>query len=532
MCKQPINILNPKLKAAHSNFNIAADPLYLTIPCGKCAECQIRKQQDWITRLAYEYQYTLSVGGYALFETFTYAEENVPRLHGLMCFNRDHYTDFANKLRTYLVRHYEHMFKKNTMTDDLFNMPYLYSYDYSNDKKYIDSEGELWEFSIIANKNQPTRPEYYPAGKIKIFFVSEYGGEYKRPHHHAIIFVQYKIRPVTMCYYIKKAWIYGFTGAGDANSKIVNSMRRIAYCAKYVCKDIEWAQALTKQKNSTFLKYIQTKWQQIYDEPFNQEEFNNMSCDVVKKVLKEIGMEKAIPFIRTSRHLGEYGIQLITNEMLRKGQMVRPDTNKGQQVVSIPDYLARKMLYDYDKNIKYWQLNEHGKVIKAAQQEARMENIITSIENVFTYWISNLDTINPEYYKKMYSDIKKNKRTWGKLIEFIYERNKIISDDIVRWIQNGDMNEMIQQEKKAIMDTIYVTKNSAHVPITWILEEHMKKKILTVTQYLDEKKIKDERFKEIMTVYDYCIQRIRDTRNAYKQAQLEAEHFVKLKYKT
>lgn len=143
--------MNPKLRALHSNFNIASDALYLNVACGKCAECQIRKQQDWITRLAYEYRWTLDHGGYALFETFTYREEEVPRLHGMMVFNKDHFKEFMKELRVRLVRHYEKMFEKEQYTDDLFNYPYLYDYTYEDCNEDIDEDG-LWTFNVAINK--------------------------------------------------------------------------------------------------------------------------------------------------------------------------------------------------------------------------------------------------------------------------------------------------------------------------------------------------------------------------------------------
>lgn len=506
--------------------------MFLNVPCGECQECQNQKQQEYLTRLAYEYEYCKAIGGYVLFETLTYNEENVPRLHGLMCFNKEHYTSFANKLRTYLVRHYEKQFYKNLIVDgnnaDTYFYPYLYSTEYEEIETDIDSEDEMWMMTIKV-KNQPTKPEYCPIGKIKIFFVSEYGGEYGRPHYHMIIFVEYKISPVAMCYYIRKAWIYGFVDARKPEEKICNSMKSIAYVAKYVCKDIEWTRILINQKNSKFRKYLEIKWRQIYGEELDERLFKTMPCKVVKKILKEIDMDSACPFIKVSRHLGEYGLTKINNEALKQNSCVIMDSKRGTAVVPIPMYLRRKKMYDYDKKIKYWQLNDTGKLIKALQQETQYDNVITELEDTFTEYIK-ITGLNQAYFQKMYADIKRNKHTWQKLVNCIYMRDKIITKEIIEWI-NNEPKKMLFEYSKEICDTLYITKYNHNTPFDWVLKAHLKKKILTVDEFLRENGIKDERFKEIMIVYDDCQAKIKEYHEAFLIRKAEAEHKVKqLKY--
>lgn len=527
MCTQPIKIINPKLKAKHSNWDPKADPLFLKIACGKCQDCQNKKQQDYITRLAYEFEYTKATGGYVLFETFTYNEQNVPHLHGLMCFNKDHYKSFAKELRVYLVRHYEKIFKKYNMGNELFQIPYTYTYTYNEREEDIEEETGLWSFSVKLNKNQPVRPEYHPAGNIKIFWVSEYGGEYKRPHYHALIFVQYKINPQTMCYYIKKSWKYGFTDARKAEEKICNSMKSIAYVAKYVCKDIEWAKTLTSQKGSTFKKYLQKRWLQVYGEEMENDIFEKLPCESTKRILKEINMDSAIPYIRVSRHLGEYGLNKIYKNNLEKNECVIWSAKQGTEIVPIPMYLKRKKLYDYDSNIKFWQLNDLGKIIKANEQETTISKTITEIENTFKYYINNISNYNKEYYKKMYADIKSNKTQYQKLIMLIYNRDMLITRDIINYLKNGDIINNIELRKQEIINKSKVTKYSHNVPWDWLLKIDLRKEVYTTEEYLKENKISDKRYKELIIVYDDIQEKILQSMEQYKLEKKNAEFAIK-----
>lgn len=528
MCKQPIQIINPKLKAKHSNFDKNIDPFYLKVACGKCIECQQKKQQDWLTRLAFEYEYTKNIGGFVFFETFTYNENEVPELHGLKCFNKDHYKTFASELRTYLVRHYEKIFQKYNMGDDLFQTPYTYGYEYNPMPSEIEEETHLWNFTVALNRNQPIKPEFHPAGKLKIFWVSEYGGEYHRPHHHAIFFVQYKIKPYTFAYYVKKAWTHGFVDGRSPDKKIINSMKAIAYVSKYVCKDIEWTQTLTKQKGSRFMNYLKTKWKQVYNEELDEEIFKKLPCESVKKVLKEIGMEKAIPYIAPSRYLGIYGLEKININNLEQNKCTILDYKKGQKVVNIPGYLIRKKLYDYDKNIKYWQLNELGKIIKAREEKDKWENIITELENTFNTYINLVGyTWNVEYYKKIYSDIKTNKHSFNKLLILIKSREEIINKDIINYIKNGKIDDYKNKKSYDIINRTYINEYNHTEPFDYLVEDKMKKEIITVEEYLEQNHIKDMRYKYIMFAFDECQKYIRERRNELKDKVAQLEHLYK-----
>ena len=49
----------------------------ITIPCGKCLPCKMRKRSSWSFRLVQELRYSKS----AYFITLTYDDFNVPQLH-------------------------------------------------------------------------------------------------------------------------------------------------------------------------------------------------------------------------------------------------------------------------------------------------------------------------------------------------------------------------------------------------------------------------------------------------------------------
>ena len=67
MCYSPIRIKNNR-----RNYRPMMDQMYITVPCGKCAECIASARDDWFVRLQYEWQSIVRSGGCGLFVTATY----------------------------------------------------------------------------------------------------------------------------------------------------------------------------------------------------------------------------------------------------------------------------------------------------------------------------------------------------------------------------------------------------------------------------------------------------------------------------
>lgn len=523
MCTQPLKIINPKLKGEHCAFNAKYDPLMLRVPCGKCQECQNMKQQEWLTRLAAEYEYTNSIGGFTYKDMFTYNEWNVPRFHGLLCFNKEHYTAFVKKLRTYLERHYQ--------------------------KKVAKKEGRLpldievhsrYNQDIMAYNDQPTDlyADECPKGKLKIFWVSEFGGTTGRPHYHGIFFVQFKISPWVFAFFVHKAWIHGFCSSKPVQENVVNGISGISYAAKYLCKDIEFAKVLTTQKSSTFTNYMESQWQKLYGEPFDKEHFLKYPCESIKGILKDLGMQEAIPYSRYSRYIGIHALQALSQQDIEEGCMKKLDPKRNGQVykvVSIPMYLKRKLYYDYNKEVKAWELNDTGKLLKILQEKKKIHKTILKLEETFNQptdietgmtelgtEISNGNTIQRPIDKtvcyKIYNDIKRNKNHYMLLINLLNYRDNMVTEQIIKDIENG--KSYMDFYKEALInewDSARVYKE--HKPHTHYIELYKRSQIQT-WETLITQATKDIRYITLLNAYD----KIQTTRLLNKERYLIREH--------
>lgn len=135
------------------------------VPCGKCMECRKRYASQWSFRLMQEEKVSSS----AHFVTLTYDTKHVPITHnGFMSLNRRDCQLFMKRLRKHVCK--------------------------------------------------------YTNQTIKYFLCGEYGGMFKRPHYHAIIF---NVPDPTM---IKLAW-----SLGDTHFGLVQAAS-IGYTTKYMVK--------------------------------------------------------------------------------------------------------------------------------------------------------------------------------------------------------------------------------------------------------------------------------------------------------
>ena len=168
MCLSPINLYSPTKAIALRGGQV----LKQTVRCGKCAHCQTRLRDEYSFRTYWHTKDTIDNGGYVLFDTLTYDEENLPHISDFVdikkygikdfsCFNRQHYKLFFKRLR-----------RKIEKTYGLVRaISYFFSTEYGEDDRYTH-----------------------------------------RPHYHILIFVKrWEIDPIWLSYAIAECWQYGRT---------------------------------------------------------------------------------------------------------------------------------------------------------------------------------------------------------------------------------------------------------------------------------------------------------------------------------
>lgn len=193
MCYSPITIPNPSYVK-----NQLYSKRLIEVPCNHCFECKEVKRLSWFVRLYYAWKHCQDVGGFALYETFTYNNAHVPicceyfdglKKHSTLCFSRRDIQLYMKRLRKALHCHY---------------------------------------------------PDVDINGKVKYFFAMEYGGKTHRPHYHPVFFVETpEVDPFVFKNLCESLWHEnGFTKSGGINNGFVTNCGGLSYVAKYVTEDV------------------------------------------------------------------------------------------------------------------------------------------------------------------------------------------------------------------------------------------------------------------------------------------------------
>nr|DAU30644.1 MAG TPA: Replication associated protein [Microviridae sp.] len=200
MCLSPVTIDNRSVYRS-LDYSFAR----YSVPCCKCSECRATVQTEWRTRISYEISSLYRRGGLAIFLTFTYSDECLPRFtqdgQNFVCFNHNDVKTFLNRLKVLAYRR-------------------------------------------------------FGKGSYKYFFTSEYGKNTRRPHYHGLFFLAPGISWIAFALLAKQAWTYGFMfpkydsrRSCFVDDKYNYSEIRIRslvggakYVSKYVTKDLSFYQ--------------------------------------------------------------------------------------------------------------------------------------------------------------------------------------------------------------------------------------------------------------------------------------------------
>lgn len=312
MCVSPILIKNP---SKYFDFNLHSAPSRYEVPCGKCLECRNVMHSEWQTRISFEISDLYARGGKAIFLTFTYNDSCLPHLRVLNrpeipCFSHDDVLRFLNKIK------------------------------------------------VFSNRT-------FGKGAYKYFFTSEYGSYTKRPHYHALFFLEKNVNEVVFAEKCREYWNYGFMfpkrrgnnyvdNYGNVSSILIRSLAGGAkYVSKYVTKDLSYFDdELVKQ-------VLKPYYEEVDSDVYCLEGALNVEyITSYRDVYPAQRFKKCMPKHWQSKGLGS---SLVVGkseekcvEYLTKG-VFNPLT---QKVVPCPSYVINKLMY---RNVVSQRVNADGK---------------------------------------------------------------------------------------------------------------------------------------------------------------------------
>lgn len=336
MCTSPIHIKNPKID--FSQFN---DKVFLDVPCGKCEECKQNKILSFQIRSYYEYKFCVEkCNGCVYYYTLTFNNKCIPTVSFCDTYTRRWYR-FPCFSRTILDN-----FKRN--------------------------------FKNCLKRSHPNL-------EFKIFIVSEYGGDTRRPHHHVIVFFYGQISPLRVKEIFVHSWIketkmFSSTPLGNVkegdNFGLVNSSSAIMYVTKYVGKSESYDDVITKVrkaylKSPQYLEYIRSC---------------RNGSDFVDETWKNIEKQLTPP-VKKSRNFGVACKFYMSDIQKKYGTVLVENNTQGFVNVPLPLYLLRKFYYDTrfdDRGNVIYVLNPNGIERKLALTEKLIDKKLQFYEGLQT----------------------------------------------------------------------------------------------------------------------------------------------------
>lgn len=324
MCLNPITIPNQSKYVSLRH----RDRFMMQVPCGHCAECVSTLSKQWYFRAYTEFDDVMRAGGYVLFDTLTYRNEDLPRLSDVWqfldkksdfpCFNYLHIRNFLQNLR---IR--------------LFRLGY--------------------------SKNA-----------FRYFLASEYGtssSHTHRPHIHIMLYVYDKsLKPEVLSRLIATIWKFGRTDGLPYKTKryvlehntIKNTdkessrLRTCMYITKYIQKSCLFQDALNKRIHKVMIALAQ------YADPVSPDKW--LESEYARRERNRL-LRYVNQFHRQSQHFGESALSDLDFEQIcRDGCVYVPDSSRVVIPVPLCTYYKRKLFYDLVEynGSRYWMLNDLG----------------------------------------------------------------------------------------------------------------------------------------------------------------------------
>ena len=206
MCYAPIQIKNnSKL------YRPLISKDFVTVPCGKCRECMLRKENDWFVRIYYEWLRTTNYKGQVFFVSMGYNDDHLPYLDT----TSQEYSCLAPLLREF----YYNTSKYRLSDEDLQSLRsrverYRERYDTvsldipSFQHACFDDNHIVHFFKALRQYLNADGKLKYDDLPLKYFCVTEYGDNKHRPHYHTLIFVPVALDAEYFLTVCRKSWSY------------------------------------------------------------------------------------------------------------------------------------------------------------------------------------------------------------------------------------------------------------------------------------------------------------------------------------
>lgn len=346
MCLNPLTIDISKRKRYFNLGDVLRKSV--TVPCGKCYQCQMSSRNDLLLRVRSEYQQCVSAGGQVAFLTFTYSDEHVP------CY-------------TY------HLEDDLTVDDPKASMLVFtripHSYVPNTDGKWVFGFDKVQFRNSIKVMRQTLKRLGYK-GKLRYICVSEYGtNEYhtQRPHYHALFFMDKELlallnaNGINFTEFCNRYWKYGNVSESD-KGLFLQDIKGCEYVAKYVTKANQLLELRQFQHLMDYIKSCFNPRDRNYSRFYT--DTGSIICKpytYFSKVVRSFGLSY---FVLKSLH---FGSQILTDLESLPHEDLLSTISHGVDVekygesrqYKYPSYILRKLLFNNRSDGSYY-LNKLG----------------------------------------------------------------------------------------------------------------------------------------------------------------------------
>lgn len=365
MCYRPVNIVN------QSRHLTDGSPFRLSVPCGKCASCQVNKQNEYHLRNYYECMATFNAGGFVYMDCLTYSDESLP-----------HLKDFLNYI------------------PDSLNYPCF---------SYPD-----FRLFMVRLRRHLTNLGFDVKSSLRYFMASEYGTSERcthRPHYHVLFYVTSSFDSLVLSKAVADCWPFGRTDGLPYKSPsyvlkntfrlsdgISNCERCINYVTKYVGKQ-QFYETIVNDRVDSIIHYFG------YD-PFSKE----------SKLLYKDVRKYSCQFHRQSEGFGLSALEDSRNSLdniVRSGCLSMTSRNGVIKSIPLPQYFSRKLFYDVTRALDgslHWYLNNDGIDYRLKRLDVSLDYLSLRFADIY----ANLHILRPSSfnYDKQIIDSLLDGRSW------------------------------------------------------------------------------------------------------------------------